>query len=66
MMRRENRGAVGKFVDFYNHHRYRMAPRYITPADKLAGRRDKILDRKREVKEMTIYRGKLSNQAPRE
>ena len=56
----------GEFVDFYNHRRYHKAIKDITPADMLAGRREEMLGRRREVKDRTINRRKLSNQALRE
>ena len=59
---RELEIAIGEFVDFYNHRRYHKALKDITPADMLAGRRDEILDRRRETKDRTINRRKLSNQ----
>ena len=63
---RELEVAIGKFVDFYNHLRYHKALKDITPSDMLAGQRDKILGRRRETKDRTINRRKLSNQALRE
>ncbi len=59
---RELEVAIGEFVDFYNHRRYHKALKDITPADMLAGRRDEILGRRREAKNRTINRRKLSNQ----
>ena len=53
-------------MEFYNHRRYHKALKDITPADMLADRRDEILDRRREVKERTIARRRLSNQTLRE
>ena len=58
--------TVGRFVDFYNYRRYHKALKDIIPADMLAGQRDKILGRRREAKDRTINRRKLSNQALRE
>ena len=63
---RELEVAIGRFVDFYNYRRYHMALRDITPADMLAGRREEILGRRGEVKDRTINRRKLLNQALRE
>jgi len=59
---RELEVAIGEFVNFYNHRRYHKALKDITPADMLAGRRDEILGRRRETKDRTINRRKLSNQ----
>ncbi len=63
---RELEVAIGKFVDFYNYRRYHKALKDITPADMLAGRQNEILGRRREAKDRTINRRKLSNQALRE
>ena len=63
---RELEVAIGRFVDFYNYHRYHKALRDITPAAMLAGRREEILGRRGEVKDRTINKRKLSNQALRE
>ena len=63
---RELEVAIGKFVDFYNYRRYHKALKDITPADMLAGRRDEILGRRREVKQRTIERRRLSNHTLRE
>ena len=65
-MPRELEVAIGRFVDFYNYHRYHKALEDITPADMLAGRREEILGRIGEVKDRTINKRKLSNQALRE
>ena len=62
---RELEVAIGKFVDFYNHRRYHKALKDIIPADMLAGRREEILGRRREAKDTTINRRKLSNHALR-
>ena len=62
----ELEAAIGRFVEFYNHRRYHKALKDITPADMLAGRQDEILERRREVKERTIDRRRLSNHALRE
>ena len=58
--------TIGRFIDFYNYHRYHKALRDITPADMLAGRRAAILGRRGEVKDRTINKRKLSNHALRE
>ena len=63
---RELEVAIGRFVDFYNYRRYHKALKDITPADMRAGRRDEIPGRRREAKNGTINRRRLSNQALRE
>jgi putative transposase len=63
---RELEVAIGRFVDFYNYRRYHKALKDITPADMLAGRRDEIFGGRRELKNGTINRRRLSNQALRE
>ena len=62
----ELEAAIDEFVAFYSHRRYHKALRDITPADMLAGRRDEILGRRKEVKDRTINRRRLSNYALRE
>ena len=62
----ELEAAIDEFVAFYNHRRYHKALRDITPADMLAGRRDEVLGRRKEVKDRTINRRRLSNYALRE
>ena len=63
---RELEVAIREFVEFYNHRRYHKALKDITPADMLAGRRDEILGRRKEAKDRTINRRRLSNHALRE
>ena len=63
---RELEAAIGEFVDFYNQRRYRKALKDIKPAGMLAGRRDQILERRRETKGRTIDRRRLSNHVLRE
>ena len=58
--------AIGKFVRYYNFDRYHKALNDVTPADMLAGRRDEILNRRRETKARTIQHRRLRNQALRE
>jgi len=53
-----------KKIDLRDH--YHKALKDIIPADMLAGRRDEILARRREAKDRTANRRKLSNQALRE
>ena len=57
--------AIGDFVSYYNFRRYHKALGDVTPADVLAGRREEILRRRREVKARTIERRRQLNRALR-
>ena len=46
--------AIAAFVGSYNHQRYHMALGNVTPADVLNGRREQILQRRKEVQVKTI------------
>jgi putative transposase len=48
--------AIADFVDYYNHRRYHKALGNVTPADVLYGRREDILERRKEVQIQTINR----------
>ena len=58
--------AISDFVSYYNFRRYHKALGDVTPADVLAGRRDEILRRRREVKARIIERRRQLNRAVRE
>jgi len=58
--------AIADFVDYYNYRRYHKALSNVTPADVLCGRREAILQRRKEVQILTINRRKDYNQAFRE
>jgi len=58
--------AIADFVDYYNHRRYHKALGNVTPADVLYGRREGILQRRREVQRLTIKRRRDYNRGPRE
>jgi len=58
--------AIAAFVDYYNHRRYHKALGNVTPADVLYGRREKILERRKEVRIQTISRRKDYNHGIRE
>ncbi len=58
--------AIADFVDYYNSRRYHKALGNVTPADVLYGRRDEILQRRKEVQIITINRRRDYNQIPRE
>jgi transposase InsO family protein len=48
--------AIADFVDYYNYRRYHKALGNVTPADVLYGRREQILQRRKEVQIQTINR----------
>ncbi len=58
--------AIANFVDYYNYRRYHKALGNVTPADVLYGRREQILQRRKEVQILTINRRKDYNQDLRE
>jgi len=53
--------AIAAFVGYYNHRRYHMALGNVTPVDVLTGRREQILQRRKEMKVQTIERRRLHN-----
>ena len=55
-------GAIANFVEYYNFHRYHKALGDITPTDVLHGRREQILQSRKEVKEQTIQHRRDYNQ----
>jgi putative transposase len=58
--------AIAEFVDYYNYRRYHKALSNVTPADVLYGRREVILERRKEVQILTINRRRDYNQGLRE
>jgi transposase InsO family protein len=58
--------AIADFVEYYNFHRYHKALGNVTPADVLHGRREQILQRRKEVKAQTIQHRRDYNQGLRE
>ncbi len=54
--------AIADFVDYYNYRRYHKALGNVTPADVLYGRREEILERRKEVQTQTVNRRKDYNQ----
>jgi putative transposase len=58
--------AIADFVDYYNYRRYHKALGNVTPADVLYGRREEILQRRKEVQLQTINRRKEYNRDSRE
>ena len=51
--------ALAAFVTYYNYRRYHKALGNVTPADVLEGRKEGILQRRREMKARTIDRRRL-------
>jgi transposase InsO family protein len=58
--------AIADFVDYYNYRRYHKALGNVTPADVLYGRREEILQRRKEVQILTFNRRRDYNQGLRE
>ena len=58
--------AIADFVTYYNFSRYHMALSNVTPADVINGRREQILQRRREVQLRTIDRRRRYNRTVRE
>ena len=54
--------AIADFVDYYNYRRYHKALGDVTPADVLYGRREQILERRKEVRIQTSKRRRDYNQ----
>ena len=63
---RNLKAAISDFVSYYNNRRYHKALRNVTPADVLYGRRDQILQERKEVQTQTLQRRKRYNQQLRE
>ena len=58
--------AIADFVDYYNYRLYHEALGNVMPACVLYGRRDEILERRKEVQILTINRRRDYNQSLRE
>ncbi|MFC1934435.1 IS3 family transposase, partial [Chloroflexota bacterium] len=58
--------AITDFVDYYNYRRYHKALGDVTPSDVLYGRREQILQRRKEVQILTINRRRDYNRNLRE
>ena len=53
--------AIAAFVSYYNYRRYHKALGNVTPSDVLKGRRQEILQRRKEVQTKTIERRRRYN-----
>jgi transposase InsO family protein len=53
--------AIADFVSYYNHRRYHKALGNVNPSDMLCGRREQILERRKEIQIQTIQRRQLYN-----
>ena len=58
--------AITEFVNYYNNRRYHKALRNVTPSDVLDGRREQILEKRKDVQAHTFQRRRLCNQYLRE
>ena len=58
--------AIAAFVAYYNYRRYHKALANVTPADMLNGRREQILQRRKEVQVQTLERRRRYNKTLRE
>ena len=58
--------AIAAFVSYYNYRRYHIALGNVTPDDVLNGRREQILQRRKEVQLRTIDRRRSYNRTLRE
>ena len=57
---------VAAFVEYSNHRRYHEGVGNVTPADAYYGRRQAILERRKEVSQRTLQRRRDYNWAGRE
>ena len=50
---------IGKFIDYYNQHRYHESLNNVTPADVYFGRDKSILEKRRRIKIKTMKQRRL-------
>jgi hypothetical protein len=58
--------AIADFVAYYNYRRYHKALGNVTPADVLHGRKERIMQRRKEVRIQTVNHRRDYNQALKE
>ena len=58
--------AIAAFVTYYNYSRYHIALNNVTPADVLNGRREQILERRKEMQLQTIDKRRRYNRTVKE
>ena len=58
--------AIVAFVSYYNYRRYHKALGNVTPSDVLRGRRQEILQRRKEIQAQTIERRRQHSRTLRE
>jgi len=61
----EPREKIRSFIGNYNSRRYHEALRNVTPDDVYSGRRDEILERRRQLKKWTLRRRREANRPKR-
>jgi transposase InsO family protein len=50
-----------EFVNYYNHERYHESIKNLTPADVYAGRTEKVLNEREEIKRKTMKKRRMNN-----
>jgi hypothetical protein len=50
-----------EFVNYYNHERYHESINNLTPADVYAGRTEKVLNEREEIKRKTMKKRRMNN-----
>ena len=53
------KGSIGRFITYYNHHRYHESLSNLTPADVYFGRGQSVLQKRERIKRNTINQRRL-------